>query len=244
VPDVVWIVLAVLVGAMAGPPLRAVIFAHSVESTVPWRTTCPACGAPVARRWVGLPPTGRCPACRSKVGPPPLAVELVAGAACAAVVWRAGIGPAGLALCWVALCAVALGFVDVAVHRLPDRLVAVALVGAFALFALAVATGTPAHRLLVATLCALGAGAGYFVLVFAVPTGMGLGDAKLAVLVGLVTGWYGVVAALYAIFVGFLLAGLTAVALLAARRVSRRDHIAHGPFMLLGALVVIMLLAR
>jgi prepilin signal peptidase PulO-like enzyme (type II secretory pathway) len=47
--------------------------------------------------------------------------------------------------------------------------------------------------------------------------------------------------AVYAIFVGFLLAGAAVVVMLAARRITRKDRLAMGPFMLLGALAAILL---
>jgi leader peptidase (prepilin peptidase) / N-methyltransferase len=42
---------------------------------------------------------------------------------------------------------------------------------------------------------------------------------------------------------GFLLAGLFAAVALALGRVSRKSSIPHGPFMLLGALATILLVA-
>lgn len=184
---------------------------------------------------------GHCPSCGARIGPPVGVAELVTAAVTGLLAWRLGLHPATFALAWAGIVGVALAFVDVAVHRLPDRLIATALFGTLVGFGLATALGTPYHRILIAMACGLGAAAGYFLIVFLSPSGMGLGDAKLALLVGLTAGWFGVGAALYGIFIGFLLAGLTALTLLTLRRVSRRDRIAHGPFMLLGALIAILL---
>jgi leader peptidase (prepilin peptidase)/N-methyltransferase len=105
----------------------------------------------------------------------------------------------------------------------------------------AVLSGTPYHRLLVALACGLALGAFYFVIVFVSPRGMGLGDAKLAMLVGLVSGWFGVRAAVLAVVAGVLYAGAAAIVLVLTRRASRADRLAYGPFMLLGALTAIVL---
>ena len=148
---------------------------------------------------------------------------------------------ATVALGWAALVAVALALVDLAVHRLPDRLILTALAGTVVAFAVAVLSGTPYHRLIVALACGLGVGLLYFVIVFISPGGMGLGDAKLAVLVGLVSGWFGVRAAVLAVVAGVLYAGLGALAMLVFRRATRSDRLAYGPFMLLGALTAILM---
>jgi leader peptidase (prepilin peptidase)/N-methyltransferase len=71
------------------------------------------------------------------------------------------------------------------------------------------------------------------------PADLGLGDVKLAAVVGLVTGWLGWGIAVVAAFLGFLLGGLAGVALVLAGRAGRRTAIPFGPFMLAGALVAV-----
>jgi leader peptidase (prepilin peptidase)/N-methyltransferase len=143
-----------------------------------------------------------------------------------------------LAFGWIAAIGVVLAFVDVAVHRLPDRLTFAAFGGALPLLALADLPRT--GRALIGSLALA---AVYLLLVVASPGGMGLGDAKLALCLGLALGWYGWVAVVYGAAAGFLLSGLCAGVLLILRRVTRKDSLAHGPFMLLGALAALMLLS-
>ena len=64
---------------------------------------------------------------------------------------------------------------------------------------------------------------------------MGFGDIKLAGLLGLALGWVGWSAVVVGVFAGFVIGGIIAVALLAARRVSRGGGIPFGPAMLAGA---------
>jgi leader peptidase (prepilin peptidase) / N-methyltransferase len=242
----VFIALTAALGAVAGYTVRAAVFHHSVTPGEDWRTECPNCHTLLVRPgWrlatSGLRPAGRCRLCRARVGPPPASVELIAAAVFGVLAWRLGAHVSTLAFLWAAIVGVALAFVDGAVHRLPDRLIATAVAGTLVGFGLATAFGTPYTRLLIACACGLGAGLAYFIMVFATPSGMGLGDAKLAILVGLTTGWFGVTAALYGLFLGLLIAGLTALTLLALRRVTRKDRIAHGPSMLLGALAAIIM---
>ncbi len=70
---------------------------------------------------------------------------------------------------------------------------------------------------------------------------MGFGDVKLAPLLGASLGWVGWDAALNGLICCWLLGGLCALALLAARRVTRSDAIAFGPFMILGTLAGLVL---
>ena len=66
---------------------------------------------------------------------------------------------------------------------------------------------------------------------------LGMGDVKLAVLVGLVTGWFGWRTLLLALIAMFVLAGSVAISLLLTRRAARRDVLPLAPFMIAGALL-------
>ncbi len=63
--------------------------------------------------------------------------------------------------------------------------------------------------------------------------GMGMGDAKLAVFIGLMTGWPGV---LVAGFVAFAAGATIGVLLIAAGRLGRRDPLPFAPALALGAM--------
>jgi leader peptidase (prepilin peptidase)/N-methyltransferase len=243
-----WVALAGVLGALVGPVSRAQIFRHSVPSGQPWRSRCPACDAAlVAGGWRGLvavlPPTGRCPRCRERVGPAPGAVESVTAVVLAVLAWRVGAPLPLLAMCWVAVLGVVLACVDVAVHRLPDRLTLSTFAGAVVLLGLAAAGDGDPARLGWALVNALGMAGCYLLLVLVHPAGMGLGDGKLALGLGVALGWYGWFATVVGAAAGFLLAGLVAAGLLMLARVGRKDQIPHGPFMLLGALTSVTLLS-
>lgn len=150
-------------------------------------------------------------------------------------VWASGPGWSTPALAVAAVAGVALGVVDGATHRLPDALTypTTAVVGL--LLAGAALAGDSWDVALRALLGALSLGAGYLLLHLISPSGLGLGDVKLAVLLGLVGAWYGW-SVLWAVAVlPFLVGGLTALALIVTRRATRRTAIAFGPAMLVGA---------
>lgn len=72
----------------------------------------------------------------------------------------------------------------------------------------------------------------FYLIALAYPKGLGAGDVKLAGLVGLVTGFPGVVTALT---LGILLGGIVAGGLLVTRRVHRKTYIPYAPFLVTGA---------
>jgi leader peptidase (prepilin peptidase)/N-methyltransferase len=241
-----WVAAVAVIGVVAAATVRAAVFHYGVSSEEPWRTRCPFCETEIVRPGWGivasaLRASGRCPHCNRSIGPRPAVVELLAALTLGVLAWGAGFEVATVGLIWAALVALVLALVDVAVHRLPDRLILAALAGTIVVFGIAAVTTGDYHRLGVAVACGLGCGIAYFAIVFLTPSGMGLGDAKLSVLVGLTCGWFGIRTAIVAIFAGIIFAGLSAIALLLTRRVTRRDRIAYGPFMLLGALAAVVL---
>jgi leader peptidase (prepilin peptidase) / N-methyltransferase len=233
-------------GAAAGGWLRAVVFRLSVPAGEPDRTACPGCGHALlgARWWLGvLAPTGRCPRCRGRAGAPAWVVELAAVAGTALAAGAVGPRPEALAFGFLALLGVALAAIDLAVHRLPDRLTLRAYPPLIALFAVAaVAAGTPGR---LGTALAAGAvtALAYLTLVLIRPDQLGLGDVKLAGLLGIALGWFGWRAVLVGstlAFVGCALAGLW---LLATKRGKLTSAVPLGPFMVTGAVAVVLVVA-
>jgi leader peptidase (prepilin peptidase)/N-methyltransferase len=72
------------------------------------------------------------------------------------------------------------------------------------------------------------------------PSQLGASDVKLAGLTGLALGWLGWPVLFLGAALAFVLSALVSLGLLAARRISLRDSICFGPFMLGGALVAIL----
>jgi leader peptidase (prepilin peptidase) / N-methyltransferase len=243
-----WVIAGVVAGLLAGPPIRAVVFAGSTSAGQPPRRECPDCSSqvlPGSWRWRPvLPVTGRCPACQARIGPHLLVAELAAGGALAIVAARASSGWELGALAWLALIAVPLALIDVAVHRLPDRLTAPAFAGTLTLLTVAALTAHQPHRLARAAIGAAALACFYLALWLIRPDGMGLGDAKLAASIGLVLGWTSWQALLTGTFSGLALAAIYGGVLIAARQANRSSQLPLAPFILLGALTAIALLCR
>jgi len=69
---------------------------------------------------------------------------------------------------------------------------------------------------------------------------LGGGDVRLALLLGLYTGWLSLEHVAIAVVAAFTVAGLFALALVVLRRAVRRTHIAFGPFLIAGALFAVL----
>lgn len=240
-----WVVILAAVGGLLGPVVRGQIFVHTVPAGQAWRCECPWCSARLVAGGcrhvsIALPPTGNCPRCAGRIGPPVLAVETVTAVVLSLLAWRVN-GLPLLAFTWAAIVGVTLSFIDVAVHRLPDRLNLAAGGGVLGLLGVSAVTSGEFGRLGGAVACAVGVALFYLLLALVNPNGIGVGDVKTSTLVGLTAGWYGWPAAIVATSAGFMFSGLYAILLLLRRKAGRKDHMPHGPFMLTGTVLVIAL---
>src|SRR5699024_1412836 len=80
---------------------------------------------------------------------------------------------------------------DLAVHRLPDRLTLPTAVWLVCCWLALCVAGAPWTSLGRALLAGAALGVGFLLLCLLTPGGIGLGDAKLAAVLGLLLGWFG-----------------------------------------------------
>ncbi|GAA3744053.1 A24 family peptidase [Plantactinospora mayteni] len=226
------------------PVLRWLVAAESVPYGQPRRSACDHCATPVgpAGPLRPLTPSATCAGCGARVGAPPLAVEFALLLAVAAVLVAARPPIESIAFGWWAVCAVPLLFVDVAVHRLPDRLTYAAAAGTLGLLGVAALVDGDFSAWWRAVLAGLGAAlflAGTTLLLGR--RGFGLGDAKLALSAVAVLGWLGWPAVVVGALLTFGASALCGLALLATRRIGRGGHLPFGPFLVLGTLATLAL---
>jgi len=240
-----WIIAAAAAGLLAGPRIRASVFARSTEDG-PLRRVCPECSRQVlAGRWLWcsvLPVTGRCPHCKARIGPDALAAEVVTGLVLAVAAARASSGWELAALAWLALIAVPLAFIDIAVQRLPDLLTVSAFAGTLVLLAGADGAAQQPWPLVRAVIGAAALAGFYLALWLVFPDQLGLGDVKLAASIGLVLAWGGWSELFLGALAGALLGAIYAQVLSARRGLGGRVYLPLGPFLLFGAFVAVALL--
>ena len=148
--------------------------------------------------------------------------------------WQSSLPVAVLAIGYTAVLIV-LNAIDLDVQRLPDKITLPLIpVTAAAVVSVCVLSGEAgdAGRALLAGL-ALG---GFYLaqVVLAGGRGMGLGDAKLAVSLGMVAGMVSWPHVLVATMAAYLSAALVAIVLVVLGKANRKTSIAFGPFMSLG----------
>lgn len=163
------------------------------------------------------------------------------GALFALLAWRTGPEPVLAAYLYLAAIGVALVTIDLAVHRLPDRLTLPSYPVVAVLLVASSLIGDDWARLGRAAVGGLLLYGAYYLLAVAVPGGMGFGDVKLAGVLGAVLAWAGWAPLLVGAVLGFLYGGLVSLGLLAARRVSRTSRVPFGPFMVAGTLTAVVL---
>lgn len=165
-----------------------------------------------------------------------LSGALVVGSLAAGIGWR----PALLAFLTMGIVGVMLAAIDWEHHRLPDWLTLPGgLFSGVALLVDALVMGTWSS-MLGGLVCAAAAGALFLVMALLSPTGMGLGDVKLAALLSLHTGWLGWQLAILAVLGGFAAGAVTALLLVVTRRATLRTAIPFGPALLVGAWLVVL----
>ncbi|MFB7557293.1 prepilin peptidase [Streptomyces brevispora] len=172
---------------------------------------------------------------------PSLLVPVVSTLGCAAVAATTGARPELAVWLLLAPVAVLLAAIDRRVHRLPDELTLPAAGAAATLLGIAVLLPEHGGSWLSALLGGAALGAFYFLLFLINPTGMGFGDVKLALSLGVALGWYGWAVVFAGGFAGFLFGAAYGLALMIMRGAGRKTGIPFGPFMIAGALVGIFL---
>ncbi|MFJ4076607.1 prepilin peptidase [Curtobacterium sp. NPDC089991] len=252
---VVVVGFAAATGLAIGSFLNVVV--HRVPaglSVVAPASACPRCGHEIRARdnvpvlsWAVL--RGRCRDCAEPISVRYPLVELATAVLFALVVLH--FGPALLAatdaraaalattvlvaMLYLMAVSVALALIDLDVHRLPNAIVLPAYPVLAALLTAASALSGDWGALLRAGTGLLVLGGGYLVLALAVPGGMGLGDVKLAGVLGLVLAYLGWGPLAVGAFGAFVLGGSFAIGLMVAGRAKRGSGIPFGPWMLGGA---------
>lgn len=200
---------------------------------------CPVCDHPIRPydnipvvSWVLL--RGRCRDCGAPISARYPLVELGTGGAFAAVTAWIGTSWLLLPMLWFVAVSIALALIDLDLRRLPNVIVLPSwAVVAGGLLLTGLLEGSMADFVR-AMLAALALGGAYLLLALIYPAGMGMGDVKLAVLLGMVLGWFGWPQVVVGFFFGFLFGALWGVALMIVGKAGRKSSLPFGPFMIVG----------
>ena len=200
-----------------------------------------AVGLLVARAAASFPWTAAPPAETSPQGPALSAPLVAAGTALLFVLaaLRFGVSAELPAYLVLAAAGVLLAVVDLRHRLLPNRVIGPALVTGALLLTAAAAVDGRWDDLGRAGLGAAVLFAVFLLLALISPSALGMGDVKLAGLLGLHLGWLGWDAVLLGAAAGFAVQALLSLVLLAARRIDLRGELPFGPALLAGAVLAI-----
>ncbi|WIE71949.1 A24 family peptidase [Curtobacterium sp. MCJR17_020] len=252
-------VLVGLLGLAIGSFLNVVVYrVPAGMSVVAPASSCPGCGHEIRRRdnvpvvsWLLL--RARCRDCSAPISARYPLVEAATGLLFVVVAMFSMLAPwsplAGLdgtrglvrgalllaAFLYLMAISVSLTLIDLDTHTLPNRIVLPAYIVLPLLLLAASAVSGDWAAALRGLIGLVVLGSVYLALALAVPGGMGLGDVKLAGVLGLVLAYLGWGPLAVGSFGAFLLGGTFAIVLLVVRRAGRRSGIPFGPWMLAGA---------
>jgi len=224
-----------LLGLLVGSFLNVVAYrVPRGESVVSPRSRCPSCEAPIAPRdnvpvlsWLVL--RGRCRHCGTSISARYPLIEASTGVAFAAVVVAVGVeSELALYLPFTALLVV-VTVIDLEHRIVPNKLLLPAAIWALAGWVVVDPSFLPE-----ALLAGVGAFAFLLIAALAYPAGMGMGDVKLAGVIGLYLG----LEVVPAMLVAFLAGSIVGVAIVVrSGRDARKQGVPFAPFLALGAFV-------
>jgi leader peptidase (prepilin peptidase)/N-methyltransferase len=223
------------------PGLALGSFLNVVAARVPLRrsivspaSACMSCGERIA--WYDNVPVvswlllrGRCRSCGTAIPPVYPAVEVATAALVAGCVLAFGVTLDALVAAFFCAVLVVVSATDLAHRIIPNRVVVPATV-------VVLAAQTALHPSPEWAIAALGASAFLFAAAVAYPAGMGMGDVKLALLMGAMLGRTVPVA----MMIGMVVALVPSVVLLARHGgAARKMGIPFGPFLALGSVLAL-----
>jgi leader peptidase (prepilin peptidase)/N-methyltransferase len=255
-----FLVFVGVLGSLIGSFLNVVVYrVPAGKSVVSPPSACPHCAARI-RPWDNIPVIswfvlrGKCRDCGAPIAIRYPLVEFATAVFFVAIAWwqldwlsvalndgsAANIVAAILqliAFLYLGAISVALLLIDLDTRRLPNVIVLPGYIAGIVLLAAAAVLRLEFFPLLTSAIGAMALFAFYLLLALIRPGGMGLGDVKLAGVLGLFLGWIGLGSLLVGAFAAFLLGGIFSIALMITKRAGRRTAIPFGPWMLGGCWV-------
>lgn len=251
-------IVAGVFGSVIGSFLNVVAYRVPLHrSVITPSSACPYCGIRIrvydnipVLSWLLL--RGKCRTCNSAIPSRYPFVELGTALLFGAVAWkflpevvstapqvisRGGAILAFAAFLYLAAASMALALIDLDTHTLPNRIVLPSYAVGIALLSAAGLLNGDTRALVRAGIGMAVLWVAYFAMALVYPDGMGLGDVKLAGVLGLFLGYLSWSALITGAFAAFILGGAFSLALLLLRKANRKSGIPFGPWMLTGAWV-------
>jgi leader peptidase (prepilin peptidase)/N-methyltransferase len=231
-------VAAVLMGAIFGSFLNVVAYRlPRGESLSRPRSRCPGCQRPIRPHenvpvlsWLML--RGRCAGCGMRISARYPLVEAATAVLCTLVVVAKSADEHALLGIVLVLLLVPITLIELDHRIIPNKLVLVGALAAPAIVAVVAPDDLVEHLI-----AGVAAGSFFLLAALAYPRGMGMGDVKLAAVLGLFLGR----AVGPAVFIALLSGTLVGAAVIARKgaREGRKTAVPFGPFLALGAVIAL-----
>jgi leader peptidase (prepilin peptidase)/N-methyltransferase len=251
---VMLLVFAGLLGLAIGSFLNVVVYRVPAGKSLTPDSACPKCGTAIRKRdnipvlsWLML--RGKCRGCAQPISARYPLVE--AFTAVAFVLVTARFGPALLdssttpdavagalelvAFLMLTAVSIALALIDVDTKRLPSVIVYPSIAAGVVLLSAAGALRGDWSGVLQTLAGGAALSLFIFILFLIRPDGMGMGDVRLAAVLGLYLGFLGWGNLLVGAFAAFLFGGLFSIALMIIGRAGMKTKIPFGPWLIAGA---------
>lgn len=234
-------VLIPVLGLVVGSFLNVVVYRVPAGLSVSHPpSACPRCAIAIkpydnipVLSWLVL--RGRCRACSNPIAARYPLVEATTALlfyATFAVIGTRWVLPAFL---WFLAVTLALSLIDYDTKRIPNRILfpgvvvgAVLLGGGAALDGALAAYGR-------SWLAAIAYFGGFLILALIYPPGFGMGDVKLAFMLGMFSGFVAWASLAASVFLAIMVGGVLSIGALVTRRAGRKDYIPFGPSLVIGA---------
>lgn len=242
VPAVVCALIGLVVGGFLQPLAQRTPMRERMRLPSPH---CMRCGTAISstQAWpwsARLTGSNACTTCGNKLWSTLPWFEIACAAAFAVVAGRFGWAWALPAYLVFTYAAVVLTFVDIRHHIIPNRIVYPTLFASLPILLIAAIADDSFDSLLRAVIGMLGASAFFYVVWWIYPRGMGFGDVRLALLIGLFCGWIGIGNVFLGVLFGLVLGAFSGLLFVVLRFIGMKDPIPYGPFLLAGAFISIL----
>ena len=233
--------LVPILGLVIGSFLNVVVYRVPAGLSVSHPpSACPRCGTAI-KPYDNLPVVswlllrGKCRSCSNRISARYPLVEATTALlfyATFAVIGTRWVLPAFL---WFVAVTLALSLIDFDTKRIPNRILFPgAVVGVVLLGGGAALDGALAAygRSWLAAMAYFG---GFLLLALIYPPGFGMGDVKLAFMLGMFSGFVAWASLAASVFLAIMVGGVLSIGALVTRRAGRKDHIPFGPSLVVGS---------
>lgn len=230
-----------LFGLVVGSFLNVVIYRVPAGlSVVRPPSACPRCQSAI-RPYDNIPVLswlilrGKCRDCGEPISARYALIEGGTAALFVATAWVIGFAWVLPSFLWFGAVTLVLAMVDFDTKKIPNRILFPGvIVGAVLLGAGSLADGDPTAygRSWLSGLAYFG---GFLVLALIYPPGFGMGDVKLAFMLGMFAGYISWASLAASVFVAIMVGGGLSIGMLLTRRAGRKDYVPFGPSLVVGS---------